>query len=139
MTTERAISHFEYKLTNSWKPTKHDLEAYNALLKYIETKKKETIIKNQLFGKLYIYLFGEFITYYNASVFDEIPQKELHKILDTDLRVLVTNLRDKLNLKEVEDYIIQEKSLKGFKEIEYQEISDNLKSMINAAINEYSK
>ena len=118
MTTERAISHFEYKLTNSWKPTKHDLEAYNALLKYIETKKKETIINNQLFGKLYIYLFGEFITYYNASVFDEIPQKELHKILDTDLRVLVTNLKDKLNLKDKEDYIIQEKSLKGFKEIE---------------------
>ena len=138
MTTERAISHFEYKLTNSWKPTKHDLEAYNALLKYIETKKKETIINNQLFGKLYIYLFGEFITYYNASVFDEIPQKELHKILDTDLRVLVTNLKDKLNLKDKEDYIITESSLKGFKEIEYQEIADNLKSMINAAINEYS-
>ena len=139
MTTERAISHFEYKLTNSWKPTKHDLEAYNALLKYIETKKKETIINNQLFGKLYIYLFGEFITYYNASIFDEIPQKELHKILDTDLRVLVTNLRDKLNLKEVEDYIIKEKSLKGFKEIEYEEIADNLKSMINGAISQYNK
>ena len=139
MTPERAISHFEYKLTNSWKPTKHDLEAYNALLKYIETKKKETIINHQLFGKLYIYLFGEFITYYNASIFDEIPQKELHKILDTDLRVLVTNLRDKLNLKEVEDYIIKEKSLKGFKEIEYEEIADNLKSMINGAISQYNK
>jgi len=38
MTPEKALSHFKYKLTTSWKPTAFDLEAYNALVEFVNEK-----------------------------------------------------------------------------------------------------
>jgi hypothetical protein len=137
MTPEKALRHFQFKLTTSWKPTAFDLEAYNSLVEFVNEKQKQQLIDNQLFGKLYIYLLDEFTKYYNCSIIDEIPQKELNKILKKPIRSIVNDLVENNNINDIEYYIEKNNSLEGFKPIPYDEVAENLKIMINSCINAY--
>ena len=139
MTPHKAIEHFKWKLQNKWKPTKVDIEAFNAVKNYVVEKEKQQLIDNQLFGKLYIYLYGEFVTYYKASVMDDIPQKELHKLLDKPLKMVVESVRDRINLYEMDYHMKKNKNLKEYSELDYDELADNLRIMVNGALNEYNK
>jgi hypothetical protein len=119
-------------------PNKTDFDAYNELVEYVDIMEKNLINNQQLFGKLYIYLFTEFVKHYNCTVMDDIPQKELHKLLDKDLRVLVTEAQELLNLCELESAIKNGRH-KEYSPMEYSEMADNFKSMISAAITTYGK
>ena len=68
-----------------------------------------------------------------------IPQKELHKLLDKDLRLIVTEVMDKINLTDMEYHIDKEKTLEGFKNVEYDEVAENLRIMVNGALNAYKE
>lgn len=57
MDIEKAISHFEYKLRNHWKPTKKDIEAYNALVDYKEQQDSVNLTQNEPLAKLFIHQF----------------------------------------------------------------------------------
>ena len=139
MTVNKAMQRYSWRLSQGkpYQPNELDIEAYNVIATYIEEKQKKTIVDNQLFGKLYIYLFGEFVNYYNTTVNNKIPQKELHKILDKDLRTIVDEVKDRLNAKELEVCIQNEQDLKNYKPMEYEEVATNLRIMVNDAINEY--
>jgi hypothetical protein len=139
MTPEKALAHFKYKLTTSWKPTAFDLEAYNALVEFVNEKQKQQLIDNQLFGKLYIYLYSQFTNYYKCSLVDDIPQKELNKILDKPLKAIVSDLVDNNKLIDIEHYISNNNSLDGFVEVSYNDIADNLRVMVNASLNQFNK
>ena len=139
MTPEKALSHFKYKLTTSWKPTAFDLEAYNALVEFVNEKQKQQLNDNQLFGKLYIYLYSQFINYYKCSLVDDIPQKELNKILDKPLKAIVSELVDNNKLIDIEQHISDNNSLDGFVEVSYNDIADNLRVMVNASLNQFKK
>lgn len=138
MTTNQAIKRFHWRLSTgkAYQPNQNDLEAYNVIAEFIEEKQKKEIIDNQLFGRLYIYLFGEFVNYYNSSVMDEIPQKELNKLLTKDMRLLVGEVVDRLNLNEL-DESVKSGEINPPK-LSYDEVAENLKIMINGAINEFS-
>lgn len=138
MTPNRALQHFKWKLQNSWKPTAPDIEAYNALVAYNKEQNEKTINDNQLFGKLYIYLFGQFVNYYQSTALDDIPQKELHKLLDKDLSTIVQEVTDNLNLYELKNSIEAQKH-KDYKPMEYSEVAENLKIMVNGALNTYTR
>lgn len=159
MTIKKAIEHFQFKLSNVWKPTQPDIEAYNSIIEFVEEKHNNQINNNQLFAKLYISYYAEIIKYYQASVFDKEPQKALHKILDTPIEQLINDFVKKVNDIEVSNKmklaginlkhpILQtdqekEKNLEIFRpemlenELEYEEAKDNLTSLINLALNEY--
>ena len=149
MTIKKAIEHFEWKFTNKWKPTEADLNAYNTILKFIKDKHEQQYNNNQLFAKLYITFYGELIKYYNATVFDKEPQKALHQILDTPIQTIIQKFLDKANLQE---QTIKHSTKNGFKhpkqvdtsDIEpnatamtYDEAKENLKTLINLALNQY--
>ena len=149
MTIKKAIEHFEWKFKNKWKPTQADLDAYNTILKFVEDKHEQQYNNNQLFAKLYITFYGELIKYYNATVFDKEPQKALHQILDTSIQTIIQKFLDKSNLQE---QTIKHSTKNGFKhpnqvdtsDIEpnavsmtYDEAEENLKTMINLALNTY--
>ena len=87
---EKAIQRIGWRFTNSenkkgFKPNKNDIEAVNCLLNWINREKKVSLDNNELFAKLYIYHLNQTIRQYDATIFDDIPQKELSKILSTPL------------------------------------------------------
>ena len=55
MNIDRAISHFEYKLKNTWKPTKADIEAYNAIIEYKEKQEDINLEQNENLAKLWVH------------------------------------------------------------------------------------
>ena len=57
MDIKKAISHFEYKLRNHWKPTKKDIEAYNSIVDYKEQQDSINLTQNEPLAKLFIHQF----------------------------------------------------------------------------------
>lgn len=55
MNIDKALSHFKYKLTNSWKPTPTDIKAYNAILDYKELQESDNLSSNESLAKLWIH------------------------------------------------------------------------------------
>ena len=140
MNIEKSLQRIEWRFSQGkeFKPNGNDIEAYNELAEYFNQKEKQQLIDNQLFGKMYIYLFGEFVNYYNCTVMDNIPQKELHKLLDKDLRLIVEDVTDRLNNAEISACMERKGHLDGYAPMKYEEVAENLKIMVNAAINTYS-
>lgn len=154
MTIKKATDHFVFKLKNVWKASENDIEAFNTIIDFIEKKHNKQLNDNELFAKLYISFYGELLRYYKATVFDKIPQKAIHKILDTPIENLIEKFISKAT--EVEqtiefekngmylhpnNYTSQQKEKVRIIEpvIRFEEARDNLTSMINLALNEFSK
>lgn len=140
MTVNKAMQRMAWRLGSGkpYQPNQTDADAYNTIASYIEEKQKRTIIDNQLFGKLYIYLYGEFVNYYNTTAENNIPQNELNRLLAKDLRTIVTEVMDRMNTKELELCVKNEQDLKSYNPMEYEEVAENFRVMVNAAIDQFS-
>ncbi|MEM7487253.1 MAG: hypothetical protein AAF348_18750 [Bacteroidota bacterium] len=136
MNLKKSLERLKWRFGNNtnFKPNMNDVNALNEVIEYVDKKERQQLSDNQLFGKLYIYLYGEFVNYYRSNTLDPIPQKELHKLLDKDPRELIEDLKDKLNQLELEHSI---KTKSTYTPVEYDEVSDNLRVMVNAALNTY--
>lgn len=55
MNINKALEHFEWKLKNSWKPTKKDVEAYNSIVDYKEIQESINLSRNENLAKLWIH------------------------------------------------------------------------------------
>ena len=97
MTIKKAVDHFIFKFKNVWKPTNPDIEALKTIIKFVEDKHQKQIQDYQLFAKLYIMVYAQYLDKYKTTVFDEIPQKELHKYLDLPLSHIIESFTKKLN------------------------------------------
>lgn len=153
MTINKAIEHFRWKFENIWKASDKDKEAFDTIAKFINDKHKNDLNNYQLFAKLYITYYGELLKYYKADVFDDIPQKELHKVLDKPLQRIIedfvkkaTDIQQSLQY-EVEGVlkhplILSKEHKESIELLEpvltYDEAEKNLTSLINLAINEFS-
>lgn len=100
---EKAIKHFIFKLSNVWDVTETDQQAIDVLIDFINKNHKKQFNENQLFGKLYIYLYTQLVNYYNCGVRDNTPQIDINKVLSTDINVLIESLTKTLN--ETETYL----------------------------------
>lgn len=97
MTIIKAIEQLEWKYKNHWNITQTDINALNTIKEFTKQKHEEQIQANQLFAKLYIMVFSQYIERYKTDIYDDIPQKELHKLLNKDLSVFIQRLTDRLN------------------------------------------
>ena len=52
MNIDKALSHFEWKLKNHWKPTPKDIEAYNSIIDFRDLQQSENLSKNENLAKL---------------------------------------------------------------------------------------
>ena len=104
MTIKKAVEHFIWKFKNSWNPTEKDVEALNAVIEFVESKHKKQIQDFHLFAKLYIMVYAQYLERYKATIFDDIPRKELHKLLDRPTEDFIKRFTDRLN--ESELYIL---------------------------------
>jgi hypothetical protein len=129
MNSTKALQVLHRKMTQA---SREEREAYNYLIEYVASKHKDVIIGNQLFGKLYIYLYGQFIKHYETTLFDPIPKKELHRILDRPLKTIVEEFVDIVNMGE-----LYEDSSKNVATWKYEQIAENLRVMVNKALEEF--
>ena len=155
MTIKKALDRISWRLSNGWKANEKDIEALNTIAKFVNQKHDEDFNNNTLFAKLYVYIYGEFLKYYEATVFDNIPQKELHKELDKPFSQIVEEFIDKHHLIEMAlqmppeirykhpkqiryKYKDIDFEFKHIEKIDYKEAKNNLVKLINLALNEYS-
>lgn len=84
MDIDKALNHFEWKLKNHWKPTKKDIEAYNAILDFKEHRQSVSLSENELLAKMWIHQLMLLNTsnLYSAEraiqVIDEILSKSVY-------------------------------------------------------------
>lgn len=97
MTIKKAVDHFVFKFNTVWKVTEHDIKALETIMEFVEDKHKKQFNDYQLFAKLYVMVYAQFLERYNTTVFDEIPQKELHRYLEQPLERIIQRFTDKLN------------------------------------------
>lgn len=54
MKIQRALDHLKWKFQNKWKPTPTDVEAYNAIVEYVEFQSSVNLSQNEQLAKLWI-------------------------------------------------------------------------------------
>ena len=104
--------------SKAFTPNENDIEAVNTLLTWINKEKENSLYKNELFAKLFIYFLNNRIEKYNydknchpdefegyISFLDTEPEKDLCRILDLPLESFYVAFFDKIN-KDWRDYLI---------------------------------
>ena len=92
----------KWRISNGgWKANQTDLDALNGIIEYANKEEERNFMSNQHFAKMYIYIYGEFLRYYDCTVYESQPEKAIQHILKADLGTLLDNLT----------YTINEKSL----------------------------
>ena len=109
MDFKKAMQRIGWRLQQpNFKPNNEDKQAYNSIIQIIENQQKEQFKNNELFAKLYIHVYGKFISHYKTTVLDPIPRKELHKILEKPISHLVDKFTQEMNDSEL--YSLMENS-----------------------------
>jgi len=87
MELPKAINRLTWRFSKnaSFKPSPTDIEAFNAVLGWVNHQQSKVVQNNQLFAKLYIYFLNKKIEEFGSTVFYSIPEKELSALLDTPL------------------------------------------------------
>lgn len=102
---KKAIEHFSWKLKTcwgkSWKPTQTDVEALNFIMEYANMMSKKQLTDNQLFAKLYIFAYGEYLIKHGATVFDSELRKRFNKNLARPIENLIEEFKNDLNTTEL--------------------------------------
>jgi len=75
----------------------NDIDALKKIDEFVVKDQKKQYQEHELFAKLYINNLTELIEHYNTSIFDPIPRKRIHGILQQSLQELTEKLKDTLN------------------------------------------
>lgn len=158
---KRLIYRFEQALktpTKSFKIYQEDIDSIKDLAELVAKQKEENISQNQLYFKLYVYLYTSFATHYSCGIDNSIIQKEINKILDRPLEFLIMEMVDVANLNhsiismeslgikskhpltrsDVENKIFSDNSDKvEFGSWDFDKIIEKLKTSINSTLNKY--
>jgi len=127
----------------SFKVSNNDFKAFLEVVEYIDILRDEKVAKNTLFAKLYIYHLNQIIDIYNTDVFEEIPQKELSKILDIPLEAYFKRFHEKLQTNWINSMANKLVKTKEFPKEYVNEkytldfTTEKLTEMINEALNRF--
>ena len=68
MDFKKAMQRIGWRLQQpNFKPNNEDKQAYNSIIQIIENQQKEQFKNNELFAKLYIHVYGKFISHYKTT------------------------------------------------------------------------
>lgn len=154
---KKHIERIKWRVSSGgWKANPTDTEAINAIIDYVNEEHKRGMPNNESFAKLYIYLYLEFLRYFDCTVYESMPEKTIQSILKRSVDVLMDELTYTINqqnnastLKEngfifghplmlKEDVKKKNIEIMGKTEGENftkEEVIDNLTAMINNALN----
>lgn len=118
MTILEALNRLVWRLSpdpekgyKNFKPNDNDVNALNRIIQHVNDSRDTTVRNNQIFAKMFIWCYSWMLDHYgeelrdgtkvSASVFDDIPQKELNKQLDRPISEYYSRFLDKLNDREM--------------------------------------
>lgn len=95
---QKHLKRLHWRITGGgWKPNEQDLESINGIIKYVNTEQERSFRSNEHLAKLYIYLYLEFLRYFDCTVYDNKPEKTIQSILKRDLCTLLEDLTYTIN------------------------------------------
>lgn len=97
MNINESIRRIKFTVENGNRPNDTDIKAFNEIVDWVERQRAETVNKNHLFAKLYIYYLNQFIDKFESTVFSEIPEGELHKKLSMPIQNYFQAFTNSLN------------------------------------------
>ena len=100
----KAVKHLGWRFSETAKTEKrimrlsqNDVDALNKIAESVELMQKQQYEANQLFGKLYIFVYMRFLAKHKATVMDTRPRKELHSILKKPISQWIEEFKQQLN------------------------------------------
>ena len=144
MILEKAVQRLRWRFSNnsSFKPNEKDIQALNSILEWISSQKEISVLNQGLFAKLYIMELNRNLRTFEATIFDDIPQKELSKTLNYPLDAFYKSFHNDLHHnqlvklfknKDKKDINIDDLKDKYTLEI----VTDKLNHMISEAVNRF--
>jgi len=93
MKIDKALSHLAKKIGGNQYSTDYDKECIQTLIEYVQDSREEKMRNQDLYYKLYLYLFNQFVNQY-----DEVKsQVRLHKILEMPIQFHIDQLTSSMN------------------------------------------
>lgn len=99
MKIDKALAHLATKIGNNKYSTDYDKECINTLIDYVQDSREEKMRNQDLYYKLYLYLYNQFVNQY-----DEVKsQVRLHKILEMPIQFHIDQLTSSINYRQLHD------------------------------------
>lgn len=108
MTVEKAIQRIEWRFflsSNIIFINENDLRAVSTLLDFIRSERKNTVLTNSAFSKLYVAHLNYLVKHYKSGVTDPLVFKKLHYIISRPLDYSIQELVDTLNGLEQNEFL----------------------------------
>ena len=165
MNIEKALSHFEWKFKNHWRPTEKDIEAFNSIIEYKEVQQSKTMFENESLAKLWIHQLmllnntKRYSAQRSIQVIDEILDKPVYEwcvtmrennvlmrfnALTAESEGVISNQKDSgyINVKTTRE-IVKEKEKELLKAVQSEITEENIikfvEKHINRIINKFEK
>jgi len=145
MKIDKAINHLAKKIGSNQYATDYDKECIDTLINYVQDSREQKMNGQDLYYKLYLYLFNQFVNQY-----DEVKsQVRLHKILEMPVQFHIDQLTSSMNHRQLyEDLAItdtetpkytQERLEAFFKSRLWSttEVEENVRQMAQKALETY--
>lgn len=144
MNIEKSVQRIGWRLKNHWKHNETDVNAYNDIVEYVENAQKSLYEQHELFAKLYIHIYGQYLMKYMATPYDKIPRQVLNSELmkTTEQQMIefhrITN--DAMQLNQIKN-IKNPEDLRSFKvdTFSYEFVEQNMEKQINEVIFKHNK
>jgi len=99
MKIDKAINHLAKKIGSNQYATDFDKECIDILINYVQDSREQKMRNQDLYYKMYIHLYNQFVNQYD----DIKSQVRLHKILELPVQFHIDQLTATLNNRQLHD------------------------------------
>lgn len=82
---------------NRFPVNEKDVEAYNSIKNYIAEKEKAQFVEQELFAKLFIYLYQKVIEQDQGNIFDTHCRRKIYNLLKKPMPQIISDFQQSLN------------------------------------------
>ena len=99
MNFDKAINRLQWQFGRgkAFTPNTTDIDAINFIFEWIENQKNINVLNQELFFKLYIYQLNQEIVKNKSTVFNDLHQKELSRLLSLPLEMFFKSFHTSLH------------------------------------------
>lgn len=137
---EKAVQRIGWRMKeNHWKHNEKDVEAFNQIVEYVENAQKKLYDRHELFAKLYIHMYCQYMMSYGGGIHSHVPKKKLNQELSKSTQEHILEFQDHLNsitsMRQLEQVKTKE-DLEGLKlkTYDYDFVERNMVKQINEVI-----
>lgn len=79
----------------------NDVEAYNAIKNYIAEKEQQQFLEQELFAKLFIYLYQKVLENDQGNIFENHCRRKIYNLLKKPMPTIIEDFKNSLNESEM--------------------------------------